>query len=52
MVTTEEIKENFPLHYLVWNNDYQDLKSFIDENPVSIYKYMYIYNEFNLTITK
>lgn len=25
-MTIDEIKQQYPLHYLVWNNDYDELK--------------------------
>lgn len=31
----KEIKEKFPIHYLVWNNEFQELESFIKENKVN-----------------
>lgn len=31
----KEIQEIYPLHYLVWNNDFQDLEKLLkDENKV------------------
>lgn len=30
----KEIQEKYPIHYLVWNNDYQDLEKLLKENKV------------------
>lgn len=32
----KEIKENYPLHYLVWNNEHQDLEKLLKENKVNL----------------
>lgn len=29
-----EIKEKYPLHYLVWKNDYDELEKILKENKV------------------
>lgn len=31
-----EIKEKYPLHYLIWNNDYQELEKELKENKVRV----------------
>lgn len=31
-----EIKEKFPLHYLIWNNEYQELEKILKENKVRV----------------
>lgn len=31
-----EIKEKFPLHYLIWNNEYQELEKELKENKVRV----------------
>lgn len=33
MVTITEIQSDFPVHWYVWNNDFQELKTFIAANP-------------------
>lgn len=30
----KEIRERFPIHFLVWNNDYQELENFLKEKKV------------------
>lgn len=35
MVTLDIIKKTYPLHYLVWNNDYEGLTNALKENRVS-----------------
>jgi len=38
MTSLENIKEEYPIHWLVWNNDYQDLQQLlITENKVKVY---------------
>lgn len=32
----KEIKEKFPLHFLVWNNESDELESLLKENKVWI----------------
>lgn len=32
----KEIKEKYPIHYLVWNNDFQDLEKLLKENKVKV----------------
>jgi hypothetical protein len=31
-----EIRQKYPLHYLVWNNDFQELESVLRENKVNL----------------
>jgi hypothetical protein len=31
-----EIKESFPLHYHVWNNEFQELETILKENKVRV----------------
>jgi hypothetical protein len=35
MPTISEIKSKWPLHYLVWENDYVELERVLKENKVS-----------------
>lgn len=30
-----EVKEKYPLHFLVWNNEYQELETLLKENKVN-----------------
>lgn len=30
----QEIQEQYPVHYLVWNNEYQELERALKENKV------------------
>lgn len=32
----KDIKEKFPMHFLVWNNDFQDLEKILKENKVKL----------------
>lgn len=36
MVTIDTIKETYPLHWLVWNNDYIELDKILSTNQVKI----------------
>ncbi|XP_014209617.1 ankyrin repeat domain-containing protein 13D isoform X2 [Copidosoma floridanum] len=36
MVTIDEIKQTYPLHWLVWNNDHQELDKLLDTNEYDI----------------
>lgn len=37
MVTTDLIKSEYPLHWLVWNNSYRDLQQELSKNIVSTF---------------
>lgn len=34
----EEIREKFPLHLAIWQNDLEELKQKLDQKKVKIYK--------------
>ncbi|XP_040162660.1 ankyrin repeat domain-containing protein 13D isoform X1 [Anopheles arabiensis] len=38
MITIDKIKENFPIHWHVWNNDYQELQQAIGEKTHDLEK--------------
>uniref|UniRef100_A0AAG5DHT3 Ankyrin repeat domain-containing protein n=1 Tax=Anopheles atroparvus TaxID=41427 RepID=A0AAG5DHT3_ANOAO len=38
MITVEKIKECFPIHWLVWNNDYQELQQAINDKSHDLEK--------------
>lgn len=31
-----EVKEKYPLHFLVWNNEFQELETLLKENKVGV----------------
>lgn len=33
-----EVKEKYPLHFLVWNNEFQELETLLKENKVGVAK--------------
>lgn len=37
MISLEKIKEDYLIHYYVWNNDYRELKDAIKEEKVIVY---------------
>lgn len=36
MTNLESIKRDFPLHWLVWNNDYVELQELLKDKEVSV----------------
>lgn len=41
-ITIDKIKEKYPLHWLVWNNDYQELEEHLKMEKVSK-GFLYLY---------
>ena len=39
MITTDLIKSEYPLHWLIWNNNYQELSKELSNNCVSVHIY-------------
>lgn len=37
MLTIDRIKEKYPIHWFVWNNDFSELQQAIDKTEVSLF---------------
>lgn len=47
MISIDRIKEQYPLHWLVWNNDYQELQELLQTEQVRIlYRFRNSYQSF------
>ena len=48
-----EVKEKYPLHFLVWNNEFQELETLLKENKVGCFcKRAKIFLQFNNLISR